>query len=123
MTRFPSRFLSAGLAFFGLALLAGCNSNSNLSDGAQLILSTAELQPGTTFEARFDQPMVRADQVGIEGASSPLIFTPNVAGHFVWKSLRSGVFTPDEPLKLGTRYEIALRTGLQNADGKLARAK
>src|SRR5579859_8277895 len=77
---------------------------ANQSRGVQLLLSTDELAPGTTFELRFDEPIAPPGQVGSQAEVSPLSFQPAISGRFLWTSPRSGVFTPDEPLALGTEY-------------------
>jgi uncharacterized protein YfaS (alpha-2-macroglobulin family) len=106
-----------------LGFVAGCSHKSEESAGARLVLSTAGLEAGTTFEARFDEPMARAEVVGIEAKPSPLIFTPDLPGQFVWTSARGGVFTPSEPMALGTEYELSLRRGLRQADGRETQAR
>jgi uncharacterized protein YfaS (alpha-2-macroglobulin family) len=102
--------------------LTGCGPGSEQGEGVQLILSTQDISPGTTFELRFDEPMAPAEWIGVEAKSSPLVFQPALPGRFVWTSSRSGVFTPGAPMALGTEYELGLRSGLKRADGKACRA-
>ena len=99
-------------------VFAACRPATNQSRGVQLILSTEDLGPGTTFELRFDEPVAPPGQVGLQADVSPLKFEPTLGGHFLWTSPRSGIFTPDEPLALGTEYRLSLRRGLLRADGQ-----
>lgn len=89
-----------------------------MSRGVQLVLSTEALQPATTFELRFDQPVIAAGEIGRSNALSPLVIKPTLQGHFIWLSQRSGVFTPGEPTRLATTYCFQLRAGLKSSDGR-----
>jgi len=104
-------------------LLAGCRLGSDVSEHVELVSNFDSLGPAATFELRFDQPMVRAGQMGTPTTNSPLVITPSVPGSFTWLSQRSGTFTPAEPLALGTRYQLALAPGLRTTDGKPAKAR
>ena len=106
--------LAAGAAL----LLLGCDLHHNRSEHVELILNPSPPGPATTFELRFDQPMVGPDQVGHAAEPSPLVIQPAVGGVFTWLSPRSGVFLPSEPLALDHRYELSLRSGLTGADGR-----
>jgi hypothetical protein len=108
------------LFFCGALLLPGAESDSR---GVQLVLSTKEIAPTTTFELRFDEPMVAYDRVGIVASSAPLVIKPPLNGSFVWLSQRSGVFTPAEPPALGTNYHLSLIGDLRKADGQRSTAK
>jgi len=83
----------------------------------QLVLSTPQLDPTTTCEFRFPEPMVDGRALGQPAEPSPLVVTPALRGRFVWLSPRSGVFTPDEAPRLGTTYRFSVRAGLMNAGG------
>jgi uncharacterized protein YfaS (alpha-2-macroglobulin family) len=80
-------------------------------------MGSPEPEPGTTFELRFDSPMTGEDRVGLTATNSPLVIDPRLAGTFTWLSVRSGVFTPAEPLALDKTYTLTLQPGLQCADG------
>lgn len=56
------------------------------------------LEPASTFELRFSETMVAADQIGQVAQPSPAVFRPVVKGKFTWLSQRSGTFTPDAAL-------------------------
>jgi alpha-2-macroglobulin len=88
----------------------------------QLLLPSRQLEPTSTFELRFANEMVAADQVGKPAALSPLIFAPAMDGQFVWLSTRSGTFAPKGVLPLGTKYQISLRAGLKDAAGRAVTA-
>lgn len=103
--------------FFGA--LAGCDPG-NYSKHVELVTGSPE--PGMTFELRFDSTMVKGDRVGTEATNSPLVIEPHLAGHFIWLSTRSGVFTPSQPLALDRTYELSLQPGLQGADGRACNA-
>ena len=114
---------AAAIAILLLALLPACGPQSNHSEGVQLLLSTEELGPATTFELRFEQSMVRSSEVGLPVQPPPLQFRPALAGHFAWTSSRSGIFAPDVPMALDTEYELSLRPGLVQADGQPCKAR
>jgi uncharacterized protein YfaS (alpha-2-macroglobulin family) len=84
----------------------------------QLLLPSRRLEPSSTFELRFANEMVPADQIGKPEKISPLVFTPAVEGQFVWLSTRSGTFAPKGILPLGTKYQISLRSGLKDTAGR-----
>ncbi len=84
----------------------------------QLILSSKQLDPTTTFEIRFAEAMVGADLIGKQAEAPPVVFRPAVKGHFTWLSERSGVFAPEEALPLSTTLQLGLAPGLVKADGK-----
>ena len=88
----------------------------------QLLLPSRQLEPTSTFELRFANEMVPADQVGKPAAVSPLVFAPAMDGQFVWLSTRSGTFAPKGVLPLGTKYQISLRPGLKDAAGRAVTA-
>jgi uncharacterized protein YfaS (alpha-2-macroglobulin family) len=123
----PRRSLCSPAALAALCLLAallcGCGSGGDQGAGVELIPSTQEISPATTFELRFDEPIAAADSIGAEATVSPLVFRPGLRGRFVWTSARSGVFTPEEPMRLGADYELCLASGLKKADGQAARAR
>jgi alpha-2-macroglobulin len=99
-------------------MLSSCARPPEEAKGVQLVLNPESVAPTTTFELRFDEVVVGADQVGKPAGPSPLLLAPAVRGRFVWLSRRSGVFTPEEPLALGTEYRVALRHDVTNATGR-----
>jgi len=86
----------------------------------EVITDTEELQPASTLELRFAQPMIATDEVGVSKdiKNSPLVITPGVQGVFTWLSRRSGVFTPKESWPLGGNFTVTLRGGLVDAESK-----
>src|SRR5687768_14263335 len=88
----------------------------------QLLLPSRLLEPTSTFELRFANEMVPADQIGKAAPVSPLVFSPAVEGQFIWLSTRSGTFAPKGILPLGTKYQISLRSGLKDAAGREVKA-
>jgi len=86
--------------------------------GVQLLLPSRRLDPTSTFELRFPNEMVSADQVGKGAGTSPLVFTPAVEGQFLWLTTRSGTFAPKGILPLGVKYQISLRPGLKDTAGR-----
>ena len=88
----------------------------------QLLLPSRQLEATSTFELRFAREMVSAQEVGKAATVSPLVFTPSIEGQFVWLSTRSGTFAPKGTLPLGTKYQISLRPGLKEADGRPIKA-
>lgn len=113
---------SAGFPRLTLALLAalavGCRPTSDVSQGVELIPAHDPLTAASTFEVRFDAPMVAATAIGDTNAPPPVEVRPRLRAGFVWTSQRGGTFTPHEPLALGTAYTFTLRGGLTNAAGQ-----
>lgn len=87
----------------------------------QLLLPSHTLDPNSTFELRFANDMVRAEDVGKPATVSPLALEPAVAGRFVWLSKRSGTFAPEGALPLGTKFKLSLRPGTKDAAGQQVR--
>ena len=106
-----------------LTLTAGFLNRTDVSEGAELLLTTPDVTAGSTFELRFDQRMVGIDAVGTIARTSPLRVEPLLPGTFVWTSRRSGLFTPTQPLDLGMEYRFSVRPDLKNADGKSAHVR
>ncbi len=102
--------LVLSLGFATAALAAG--------KSVELILNTKQLEPTTTFEFRFPEPMIDGADVGQDAEPPPIVATPAVKGRFVWLSPRSGVFTPEEAFPLEATCKFALRDGLRNAGGQ-----
>ncbi|MBM3880631.1 MAG: hypothetical protein FJ387_13090 [Verrucomicrobia bacterium] len=118
----PNGRAAGSLGLLLLVLLSGCWAQRNRSEGVHLLLNTATLEPTTTFELRFETPMVTADQVGQIGGASPLRIAPPLPGQWTWLSQRSGVFTPSEPPAMATTYRFTLRSDLRGAGGERVRA-
>ncbi len=93
-----------------------------VESGARLLAPTNFFDPTTTFEVRFDLPVASPDAVGRISDESPLRIAPPVEGLWTWLSTRSGVFTPSEPLAMGTRYRFTLGK-ITDAAGKPVAAK
>jgi len=103
---------------FWFALIFSIGTGAVAEERAvQLLLSSRQLEPTSTFELRFPNEMVPADQIGKPAAVSPLTFVPGMEGQFLWLSTRSGTFVPKGVLPLGTKYQISLRSGLKDAAG------
>jgi uncharacterized protein YfaS (alpha-2-macroglobulin family) len=79
------------------------------------------LKPSSSFELRFAEPVVAADEVGKPDQPSPLLMRPAMVGKWRWLSTQSGVFQPTEPPPLGTTYQVTLAGGLKTAEGKVFR--
>ncbi len=106
-----------GVLLATAAYWLACRPNSRPDDGVQLLLSSVEIRPDSTFELRFPWPVISPDQIGRPIAAPPLRIEPELKTDFVWVSRRSGKLTPREPLSLGTHYRIYLEPGLKNANG------
>jgi uncharacterized protein YfaS (alpha-2-macroglobulin family) len=81
------------------------------------MIGETTLNPGSTLEFRFTQPMVKPVQLGA-AATSPVKFTPELQGAFTWLSPQSGVFVPTGPLPLGGKWSMQ-----SNPDWKLPNGK
>lgn len=110
------RLLAAALCFFPLASTAAPKKVE--PPPAEMIVDTEELQPSTTIEFRFTQPMVSRDEIGLTPKQSPISIQPKVPGTFTWLSTSSGVFVPETAWPLGGTFSIALASGVKAADGK-----
>lgn len=106
-----------------LTLTAGFLRPSDHSEGVQIRLTSVDLKSDSTFELRFDQPVAALDEIGQTARSNPLRVDPPLPGSFVWKSRRSGLFTPARRLELDTEYRFTLRSDLHGADGKPVKAR
>ncbi len=91
---------------------------ASLAPAAELVIEPKILNPKSTVELRFDQPMIAKDRVGSVDPAPPLAITPAVVGEFRWTSTRSGQFLFTQPIAMGTKYVFALREGLKDAAGK-----
>ncbi len=109
-------------AIIGLAFVA-CERNASVSHGVRLVLSSDELNPTTTFELRFDEPVIAENQVGLQAQESPLKISPKIEGRFVWLSRRSGVFTPSDPFALGKTYLFTVYQQSIQSDGRRVTAR
>jgi len=109
---------------FLAVFLPGCRPPSPESaQGVRLSLTTAELQPDSNFEVAFDEPMVGFEQVGQTNTVPILQIEPPLPGQFVWRSRRSGLFTPSKPTTPGATYQFRLASGLTNLAGKPTSAR
>jgi len=90
---------------------------SAFADNVHLV-PIRQLEPTSTFELRFDDVMIPADQVGKTAETPPVVFRPAIKGSFVWLSQRSGTFNPEEPLALSTTYLLTVAPGVKKADGQ-----
>lgn len=112
----PCLLVSAFLALAGAPLHAELvKLNIETADG--------ELTVRSAFELRFEEPMVADEAVGQPVTEVPLVIKPAVAGHWVWLSTQSGVFTLAEAPPLGTVLEATLRPNLKTAAGKEFKGK
>lgn len=107
------------LTLWAAALLCGPQLLLAATPAVQMLPDSGDLQPGSTLEFRFAEPMVAADSLG-PAQQAPVVFDPALPGAFTWLSTRSGVFSPDGPLPLGGRWTVRLRDKLTTAAGKPA---
>lgn len=107
------------LTLLAAALLCGPQFLQAAPPPVQMLPDSGDLQPGSTLEFRFAEPMVVADEIGA-AKDAPVVFDPDLPGTFTWLSTRSGVFSPAGQLPVGTRWKVRLRDGLNTADGKPA---
>jgi uncharacterized protein YfaS (alpha-2-macroglobulin family) len=114
-------------AAIAIAMLLGGHARaqtparSNAVSGAAnvpvtLLHSGQTLSPSSTFEIRFAEPMVSGNSAE---APSPIVVTPRIKGRWEWRSDRSGVFIPEEPVALGSSLALSLAPKLRNASGNL----
>ncbi|MDQ3624595.1 MAG: MG2 domain-containing protein, partial [Verrucomicrobiota bacterium] len=106
------------LSFAVLIALLPLNPLARAGKPAVLLHCARQLEPTSTLEFRFAEPMVAADRIGKRADVSPVTFLPEVQGSFTWLSQRSGVFTPEKGLPLSTTFQVTLREGLAKADGQ-----
>lgn len=72
---------------------------------------------GDKTVARFDRPMVAADQLGRDVADPPLRVKPAVPGKFRWRDVQTLAFEAAQPLPRSTRFEMTVRAGTRALDG------
>jgi alpha-2-macroglobulin len=109
---------------FWFALISSIVATAAVAEerAVQLLLPSRQLEPTSTFELRFANEMVAADQMGKPATPSPLVFAPALEGQFVWLSTRSGTFAAKGLLPLGTKFQISLRPGLKDVAGRAVTA-
>lgn len=98
---------SASAAALALAL-AGCGPTPDFEQGVRLMHAGPSLEPDTTFELRFDDPVVDATEVGARTSVMPLELVPPLPGEWTWLSRRSGVFRPTAPPPLGRTFRLTV---------------
>src|SRR5438552_8102772 len=110
ITRSPSQFPCVALAgkspamkslcllvvgFCFLPHFAANGAKAPEPPGVELIVDGPVLQPATSLEFRFAQPMVSRDDVGLPVKEPPITIAPAVPGNFTWLSSRSGAFVAE----------------------------
>ncbi len=121
----PARALHEGALVWVwavLLLLTGCVEKTTF-DRVQVVADWENVEPFARMEIRFDEAIAAPGQVGVLGATSPVVISPPVRGEFKWENQRSGVFTCTEPLAMNARYVLSLSSGLRNAEGRPATAR
>ncbi len=99
-------------------LLFGMMSAAAAAEKEVELLTDAEfLQPTSTFEFRFANPVVSREEVGTVAANSPIVIQPALAGNFTWLSQRSGVFVPTAPPALGVQLAATIRPDFRDLNG------
>ncbi|MBR90595.1 MAG: hypothetical protein CMO66_04900 [Verrucomicrobiales bacterium] len=83
------------------------------SKGGMMLVREGEpvrgkLGPATGIEVRFEDEQVGKEAVGRESVKLPFVLDPPVKGSFTWLSRRSGMFQPDEPYLMNTRYAVRI---------------
>lgn len=100
-----------------ISFAAACLISVLQAAPVEFLTDTDSLEPTTTFELRFEKPMIPSGEVGSTAEPSPLVIDPPIPGRFTWLSTRSGIFAPSEPPRLGVEYTFTLRPGLATLDG------
>ncbi|MFP6874812.1 MAG: MG2 domain-containing protein, partial [Verrucomicrobiales bacterium] len=72
---------------------------------------------GSRITVYFTEAVVATDAIDRTGQGSPLLFDPEVAGTFLWKSQTEGQFLVSGSLIPGQRYTVQLTPGLKRLDG------
>lgn len=91
-----------------LVLLPGCRRLETVEEGVRLLHAGDSLEPTSTLELRFDEPVIAAEDVGTRTNSPPFTLEPPLRGTWTWLSRRGGVFRPDEPPALATAYRLRM---------------
>jgi uncharacterized protein YfaS (alpha-2-macroglobulin family) len=100
------------LVALSLALLA-----LPLSAAPRLHVSTATIEPDTTFELVLDQQACPADQVGKEAQENWLTIEPAWAGTVRWKEANVLEFLPTAAPQMETTYVFGVAEGRTHLDG------
>ncbi len=72
---------------------------------------------GSRITVYFTEALVATNAIDRAGQESPLLFDPEVAGAFLWKSQTEGQFLVTGNLIPGQRYTVQLTPGLKHLDG------
>lgn len=76
-----------------------------------------KIEVGTSLSVSFPSAMVGADKIDLGGESSPVNFSPALAGEWFWKSQTDGEFTVKAPITPGQTYLASLDPKLHDASG------
>jgi uncharacterized protein YfaS (alpha-2-macroglobulin family) len=122
MIAFPSRSIFMpkliGPLLVHLSLFGMMSAAVAAEKEVELLTDAEFLQPTSTFEFRFANPVVSREEVGTVAANSPIVIQPALAGNFTWLSQRSGVFVPTAPPALGVQLAATIRPDFRDLNGK-----
>lgn len=93
------------LPLFLLLLIAACAGNR------VRVLSfspTGEVEPYTTFQVDFSEPLAPADKIEQWLDDEYITFEPAIKGKFKWITPASLIFSPESPLKPGQDYKATI---------------
>ncbi len=72
---------------------------------------------GAVLTVSFPEPMIAADAIETPSTTSPLSWSPELTGTWVWKSQTEGRFKVGAKVRPGTRYELHLAKNLHSLTG------
>ena len=86
----------------------------------EMPMEAAGLSGKETLKWRWDQPVIPDEEVGTAPPQTPVTFSPEVPGAFVWLNDRTLQFTPHAPWSPGQAFLLDLETTVTNLQGRVS---
>jgi uncharacterized protein YfaS (alpha-2-macroglobulin family) len=109
----PTLFISTLLLVASASVLGAQEENRII----RIRPESGTIGKGSRITVYFTEAVVATDAIDRTGQGSPLLFDPEVAGTFLWKSQTEGQFLISGSLIPGQRYTVQLTPGLKHLDG------
>ena len=109
----PTLFISTLLLGASVSVLGAQEENRVI----RIRPESGTIGKGSRITVYFTEAVVATDAIDRAGQESPLLFDPEVAGTFLWKSQTEGQFLVSGSLIPGQRYTVQLTPGLKHLDG------
>ena len=109
----PTLFISALLLGASASVLEAQQENRVI----RIRPESGTIGKGSRITVYFTEAVVATNAIDRAGQEAPLLFDPEVAGAFLWKSQTEGQFLVTGSLIPGQRYTVQLTPGLKHLDG------